>query len=131
MKFYNLDTVFTFGKYEGKTVREILEIQPAYFDWYAINLDHFYISEEVIKEIKVSYSDFKISEEGVNKLNEKYEQWEGEQEDYEEYDDYNDYNETKSYGKYAGSYAQDVVGLSDDFIDEVLDGEPDAYWNID
>lgn len=128
MKFYNLDTEFTFGKYEGKTVREILEIQPAYLDWCAINLDHFYISEEVIEEIKVSYSDFKISEEGVNKLNEKYEQWEGEQEDYEEYDDY---NERESYGKYAGSYAQDVEGLSDDFIDDVLDGEPDAYWNID
>lgn len=132
MKFYNLDTEFTFGKYEGKTVREILEIQPAYLDWCAINLDHFYISEEVIEEIKVSYSDFKISEEGVNKLNEKYEQWEGEQEDYEEeYDDYDDYNERESYGKYAGSYAQDVEGLSDDFIDDVLDGEPDAYWNID
>lgn len=131
MKFYNLDTEFTFGKYEGKTVRDILEIQPTYLDWCAINLDHFYISEEVIEEIKVSYSDFKISEEGVNKLNEKYEQWEGEQEDYEEYDDYDDYNETKSYGKYAGSYAQDVEGLSDNFIDEVLDGEPDAYWNID
>lgn len=128
MKFYNLDTEFTFGKYEGKTVREILEIQPAYLDWCAINLDHFYISEEVIEEIKVSYSDFKISEEGVNKLNEKYEQWEGEQEDYEEYDDY---NERESYGKYAGSYAQDIEGLSDDFIDDVLDGEPDAYWNID
>ncbi|MDY0389072.1 MAG: hypothetical protein RBT65_18515 [Methanolobus sp.] len=109
-------------------MREILEIQPAYLDWCAINLDHFYISEEVIEEIKVSYSDFKISEEGVNKLNEKYEQWEGEQEDYEEYDDY---NERESYGKYAGSYAQDVEGLSDDFIDDVLDGEPDAYWNID
>ena len=132
MKFYNLDTEFTFGKYEGKTVREILEIQPAYLDWCAINLDHFYISEEVIEEIKVSYSDFKISEEGVNKLNEKYEQWEGEQEDYEEeYNDYDDYNERESYGKYAGSYAQDVEGLSDNFIDEVLDGEPDAYWNID
>lgn len=132
MKFYDLDTEFTFGKYEGKTVREILEIQPTYLDWCAINLEHFYISEEVIDEIQATYSDFKISEEGMNKLNEKYEQWEGEQEDYEEeYDDYDDYNERESFGKYAGSYAQDVEGLSDDFIDDVLDGEPDAYWNID
>ena len=36
-----------------------------------------------------------------------------------------------SYGAYAGTYAQDVAGLSDDFISDVLDGEPDAYWNID
>ena len=31
----------------------------------------------------------------------------------------------------AGSYAQDVEGWSDDDIDEVFDGDPDAYWNID
>lgn len=44
---------------------------------------------------------------------------------------YNDYNESESYGEYAGSYAQDIEGLSDDFINDVLDGDPDAYWNID
>jgi hypothetical protein len=41
-----------------------------------------------------------------------------------------DYN-NESYGEYAGSYAQDVEGLSDDFINDVLDGDPDNYWNID
>jgi len=46
------------------------------------------------------------------------------------YDD-NDFLREKTYGKYSGSYAQDVEGLSDDFIDDVLDGEPSAYWNID
>ncbi len=35
------------------------------------------------------------------------------------------------YGKYAGSYAQDVMGYSDDVIDDAFDGDPDAYWNID
>jgi hypothetical protein len=32
MKFYTLDTEFTFGKYEGKTLSEILDIQPTYID---------------------------------------------------------------------------------------------------
>lgn len=41
MKFYTLDTEFTFGKYEGKTVKEILELQPTHLDCCAINLDHF------------------------------------------------------------------------------------------
>ena len=41
-----------------------------------------------------------------------------------------DYDEP-SYGRYSGSYAQDVEGWSDDDIDEVFDGDPDAYWNID
>ncbi len=37
----------------------------------------------------------------------------------------------KSYGEYAGSYAQDVMGYSDDDINDAFDGDPDAYWNID
>jgi hypothetical protein len=44
-------------------------------------------------------------------------------------DDY-DYD-NPSYGRYAGSYAQDVEGWSDNDIDDVFDGDPDAYWNID
>lgn len=35
-----------------------------------------------------------------------------------------------SYGKYKGTYVQDIEGY-DDFIDDALDGHPDAYWNID
>lgn len=49
-----------------------------------------------------------------------------------EYEDYqDDFYEYEDYSKYSGTYAHDVEGLSDDFIDNVLDGDPDAYWNID
>ena len=45
------------------------------------------------------------------------------------------YNEDETYGshyeEYAGTYAQDVMGYSDDVIDDAFDGDPDAYWNID
>ena len=37
----------------------------------------------------------------------------------------------ESYSQYTGSYAQEVENLSDDFINDLLDGDPDAYWNID
>lgn len=130
MKFYTLDTEFTFGKYKGKTVKEIIEIQPTYLEWCAINLDHFYISDEIIEEIKVIKPDFTITEEGQQKLAEKYSNWESEQQQ-DDYDDFDDYDRRESYGQYAGSYAQDVEGLSDDFINDVLGGDPDAYWNID
>ncbi len=40
-------------------------------------------------------------------------------------------NHRPHYGEYAGSYAQDVMGFSDDVIDDAFDGDPDAYWNID
>lgn len=49
---------------------------------------------------------------------------------HDSYDDYDegDYN---GYGRYRGSYVQDEMGWSDDDIDTILDGDPDAYWNID
>ena len=48
----------------------------------------------------------------------------------EEYDKPID-GETSSYERYRGSYAQDEMGYSDDDIDTIFDGDPDAYWNID
>lgn len=41
------------------------------------------------------------------------------------------WDEEDTYEHYNGSYAQDVEGWSDQDIDDVLDGDPDAYWNID
>lgn len=43
-------------------------------------------------------------------------------------DDYHD--ECDNYCQYNGTYAQDVEGWSDDLINDVLDGCPDAIWNI-
>lgn len=42
------------------------------------------------------------------------------------YDDYDEYE-----SEYAGTYAHDVEGYSDEEIDTIFDGDPDAYWNID
>ena len=39
--------------------------------------------------------------------------------------------ERPTYNNYHGSYAQDEAGYSDDEIDTIFDGDPDAYWNID
>lgn len=45
---------------------------------------------------------------------------------------YSPYDSNDShYGEYAGTYAQDVAGYSDDVINDAFDGEPEAYWNID
>ena len=43
---------------------------------------------------------------------------------------YNDDYGTR-YGEYEGSYAQDIMGYSDDVINDAFEGDPDAYWNID
>ena len=56
-------------------------------------------------------------------------------EDYEEeeygYDYEEEYRGEDTYNCYSGSWAQDVEWYSDDDIDTIFDGDPDAYWNID
>lgn len=47
------------------------------------------------------------------------------------YDDYSSDYDEPTYDRYNGSYAQDEMGYSDDDIDTIFDGDPDAYWNID
>ena len=46
-----------------------------------------------------------------------------------QHDDYDNY--VTHYGEFSGSYAQDVMGYSDDVINDAFEGDPDAYWNID
>lgn len=45
-------------------------------------------------------------------------------------DNYDDEN-YNGYGRYRGSYVQDEMAWSDDDIDTILDGAPNAFWNID
>ena len=41
------------------------------------------------------------------------------------------YEDEYTESEFEGTYVHDVEGWSDDDIYDVLDGEPDAYWNID
>lgn len=50
---------------------------------------------------------------------------------YEEEPNYPEYEEERHFGRYAGTYAQDDMGYSDEEIDIIFDGDPSAYWNID
>lgn len=37
----------------------------------------------------------------------------------------------RHFGDFAGSYAQDEMGIDDDTIYDAFEGDPDMYWNID
>lgn len=41
------------------------------------------------------------------------------------------YEDEYTESEFDGTYVHDVEGWSDDDIYDVLDGEADAYWNID
>ena len=51
--------------------------------------------------------------------------------DHEDYDTQSDDSEQRTFERYKGSYAQDTEGYSDQDIDDIFDGDPDNYWNID
>ena len=52
MKFYDIDSVFTFGKYEGMTIAEVYEKDPNYIKYCEENIDEFYVSPSVKRELK-------------------------------------------------------------------------------
>ncbi len=52
MKFYDVESEFPFGKYEGKTLQEVFDMDPKYIDFCFNNYDEFYVSPDVMKELK-------------------------------------------------------------------------------
>lgn len=138
-----LDDTMEFGKYKGLSIGEVILINPSYIGWLVTNVsgELFAIEDNVMQEILSAFPDFiwtaELELNRVKQLEEQNFLQEDDISDYEDddycddYDD-NDYDyEERHYGRYAGSYAQDVEGYSDEEINIIFDGEPDAYWNID
>lgn len=132
--FEDISTVFRFGKYCGRPLWSVISKDESYVYWCINNIAEFTLSKEAIKQIRMLFPMFIITSKFSNHIRET----QG-QDYYYENDNYLDdiemnycgYEEEPTYERYVGSYAQDEMGWSDDDIDTVLDGEPDAYWNID
>ena len=129
LKLYNLSTPLDFGMYKGAKLFKVIVELPSYVRWCLMKVEWFVVDQEEIDEefpkIKWSPTFREASESKWNNyLGYKFIT-----------SDLNDFDvvhyERDSYGEYVGTYAQDVEGLSDDFINDVLGGEADAYWNID
>jgi len=127
MKEYTQNSLLKFGKYNGSILEDIAKTDPNYINWCIINLDHFYVSEEAIEQLRAN-SGLVISEEATLALDQK-------RSEISDASDSNDYNfddyERRTYDDYNGSYAQDEMGWSDQDINDVFGGDADAYWNID
>ena len=50
---YELETVVTFGKYKGKTIAEVLEVDPGYLKWAVTTIDGFVLDKAVDEAIKI------------------------------------------------------------------------------
>ncbi len=47
-KKYYSETILSWGKHNGKSIKDILENEASYIEWCIKNLNHFYVSDEVI-----------------------------------------------------------------------------------
>lgn len=138
--FEHIDDKFDFGKFSGCTLGEVLTFNPDYVDWVVKNVNGriCIIEDSAIQEMKLIFPNLIITEEFERYRMMRIYEYEGViNDDYDdgyddEYDDsYNSFSEKSTYGRYAGTYAQDEMGYSDDDIDTIFDGDPSAYWNID
>jgi hypothetical protein len=127
MKEYTQNSLLKFGKYNGSILEDIAKTDPNYINWCIINLDHFYLSEEAIEELRAN-SGLVISEEATLALEQKRSEI-SDASDSNDFD-FDDY-ERRTYDDYNGSYAQNEMGWSDQDINDVFGGDADAYWNID
>lgn len=127
--FESIMQPFDFGKYRGMTLEEILKINPSYIYWCVWNILDFHITDNALSEISKLFPKFIVSSEFAQRNKQMPEL----EEDYYDDDcvDEESYMDSPTYSRYNGSYAQDEMGYSDDEIDTIFDGDPDAYWNID
>lgn len=144
--FKSLEDQFNFGRYDGLSLADVLDINPSYLSWCVKHCTGviFQVEDQVIEDIRIAYPKFIMdalfeSKRIWNFVRDVYR--DNDCEDYfndedDEDDDMNYYNdmnyyESPTYDRYSGSWVQDVEGYSDDDIDTIFDGDPSAYWNID
>ncbi len=77
MKFYELDTPFTFGKYRGQNLENIFVNDPSYVDWCIKKLDHFIVEEDIYDELVELNPNYSFSQESMNKLSASWKKKEG------------------------------------------------------
>ena len=128
MKAYTIHTVFHFGKHLNKSVLTVCKVDPSYISWCMINLEHFFISDDTLKDIISEESSFRLSNEANLVQEGKQIEWESQFEEpvenYDYHDPYEDYGRSgEEYGWYNG--------WSDDVINDAFDGDPEATWNVD
>lgn len=128
--FEALYDTFKFGEYKTLSLEEVLILHPDYLNWCISNISDFQISQDVLDEIKCFFPNYIIPlsiKDHIIKEDKSNYDWVADL--YESECQYN-YLE-QHYDRYQGSWAQDIEGYSDEDIDTIFDGDPNAYWNID
>jgi len=68
MKFYDVDDIFTYGKYEGETLAEVFEKDPKYIKYCQENIDEFYVSPNVLNDLKTISRDNRLMNANLDEM---------------------------------------------------------------
>jgi hypothetical protein len=129
--FDKVSSVYCFGKYHGKTIKEVWTKDIGYIEWCILNIEGFYISANVLAELKSQYPHIPLSEKALSEHNRKEKKKTLSKEVWIVKHSNRKKSHERTFGQYRGSYAQDIEGFSDEEIDDIFEGNPDNYWNID
>ncbi len=117
MNFFDLDTEFESGKYEGLTLEEVFQKDPKFVEQCLLKMEDFNISDDVMEELKAIDDEFEFSAEALQKRDEKFQQWEQEQD--EDDDDY--YNNDPDLEEFMAFNGEEDEPLEDEDFDEFDD----------
>lgn len=131
MTIYDLDTVFTFGKYKGETLREVFERNPTYVDYCLVNVDEFLVEDSTLDELREINPDYVISDEAMGQLDEKWNLCEADaysgEDDFFDNDDDDLYGPNDLYNPNTKARAVVVQNPDDDDDGDDDDDDDDAY----
>lgn len=133
VKLYKLDYKLGFGTFHNRTIKELIEICPNRIEYFIQSLPWFGLTRSAIEKLLSVEPNYIFLNTTKSLLELKFEKapdfMKGKSTIDNTADDFSNYPQEAS--DYDGTWAHDVFGLSDDFISDALDGDPDAYWNID
>ncbi len=128
--FRRLSDVFTFGAYKGQTLSDVIDSGSRYLEWCMKEMPGLLLYDEAMDEIRKIYPNLHFSEAFEAKRLQNLDD-DCPEDDYDDCEPCGWEEDEPTYDRYRGSWAQDEMGYSDDDIDTIFDGDPDAYWNID
>ena len=143
MKFYDIDAVFTFGKYEGMTIAEVYQKDPKYLKYCEENIDEFYVSPSTMRELKSmnrSINDSalldvnfdKMSDDEIDSFISGHEEEDSFDEAHLEHDfdwENNDFADDSPFDEFEDEYdEEDFADEFGDSFDESFDGNIDELY---
>ena len=69
--FHHMSDIFTFGKYKGMALCDVIAYDQNYVTWCINSIDRFRISKDTLKEIILIFPGFPITQEVMQHVGEE------------------------------------------------------------